>query len=58
MSSFEKIENSLEEQESKEEKFEHIKKDVEDWADATSYDIDEGIKETIVVFNALDMPTS
>lgn len=58
MSSFEKIENSLEKQESKEEKFERIEKDVENWVDATGYDIDEGIKETIIIFNALDMPTS
>jgi len=31
MSSFEKIEDNLEKQESKEEKFEHIEKDVENW---------------------------
>ncbi len=46
------------EKKAKEEKLEKIRADVEQWGDAAGRGIDEGIKETVIMFNALDLPTS
>lgn len=55
----EKIPESIKlpERDEKEAKLERIRKKVETWTDAEGLGIDKGIKETVVILNALDMPT-
>lgn len=39
-------------------KLEMIRRDVERWADSQGKRVDEGIKETVVILNAIGLPTS
>jgi len=50
-------ENDTERKE-KEEKLEKIRQDIEGWGDLNGMGIDEGIKETVIMCNALELPTS
>jgi len=54
------IEKSVEKtgKQKKEEKLNSIRQNVESWTDIKEYGIDQGIKETVVILNALDIPTS